>query len=477
MKLQKGSFSKVTIAYRHYTRLQYESDHAKGQLIETCYSKIDPTRSDQNYDLVDGDMLDLFKELKEKAYIRNEQTDVAYYDLCVTYPTDCSVSNEEFFRAVFDIINSNSKMGKCISFSVHKDETRDHAHVIMVPIVECEPFTKSKDVYVFDEKKGREVKRRIKTEYTSKFCAKDICTKEMLKNLHPWMQEQLQQRGIECTIITRERSEFNQWKESMIKETNKKIKQDPEHASDYVHNFWEMYQQMNPKDYKRKGYARPKDNTLNQYLALVEEAKDQDRTELDILRTEIAAKKGELNDIDNSIRKKQSTLADLVNQITNKEYDLSKYLDEFIYERDPDGTLYYSNEFEEVIREEAVSILMDEYGRPTELFDDLYAQHFSQVPSLENRAIKIEQDYSNLLQTMLNKTVKTAVDFIVNSGKPLGEILNAKDEIYKNAGKSSEIMDPSIKHMLIVQDEKDRQAKEDFALGITHEDHGIGRNR
>ena len=40
-----------------------------------------------------------------------------------------------------------------------------------MPIEKCPEFTKSKDVKVFDEKKGREVTRRIKNTYTEKFNA------------------------------------------------------------------------------------------------------------------------------------------------------------------------------------------------------------------------------------------------------------------------------------------------------------------
>ncbi len=141
-----------------------------------------------------------------------------------------------------------------------------------MPIEECEEFTKSKDVKVYDEKKAREVTRRIKTSYTKKFNANKLFNKKLFNNLHEWLQKQINDRGIQGTIITPERMAFNQWKQERIEYYNSLIDKEPDKRDYYVNLFWEEYQKMNPKKYKAD---RPKDDRLNDFIEMTEEIKKQ----------------------------------------------------------------------------------------------------------------------------------------------------------------------------------------------------------
>lgn len=275
MKLAKYGFNKVT-----NLKLHYERDKKADEIIkDTSFSKINPTKTHLNYNLCEGDMIELLEAKKKTAYIRSEKTDVAFCDLCITYPKDCSVSPEIFFKALYDILTHDRNFKNCIGAFVHFDETSPHMHYIFMPIEKCKEFTKSKDIKVFDEKKQREVKRRVKTTYTEKFNAKGIIDKELLNNLHPYMQKKINERGIQGTIITPERVKFNAWKKEQIEYYNDLIKKDPDNKDKYVNEFWEKYQQMNPKEYKKGD--RAKDSRLEQFNNMIKEYEEQKKAEFE----------------------------------------------------------------------------------------------------------------------------------------------------------------------------------------------------
>lgn len=273
MRMEKYKFNEVMNKQIHYERRKGYDEIIK----DTSFSKINPTKSHLNYNLCKEDMSILLAAKKKTAYIRNEKTDVAFCDLCITYPKDCNVPQEEFFKAVYDILTHDRIFKNCIGAFVHLDETSPHMHYIFMPIEKCKEFTKSKDVKVFDEKKQREVQRRIKTTYTEKFNAKKLINKELLKNLHPYMQKKINEHGIQGTIITPERVKFNAWKKEQIEYYNDLIKKDPDNKDKYVNEFWEKYQQMNPKDYKKSG--RAKDGRLEQFNNMVKEYEEQKEAE------------------------------------------------------------------------------------------------------------------------------------------------------------------------------------------------------
>lgn len=280
MKIAKFGFGKAKALKLHYERTKTNDATIK----ETCFSKINPSKSHLNYNLHNGDLVDLLDQKKQEAYIRSEKTDIAFFDLCITYPKDCNVSAEEFFKNVYDILTKDRTFKNCIGAFVHLDETSPHMHYIFMPLEKGE-FTKSKDLKVFDEKKNKEVKRRIKTTYKEKFNAKKVVSKNVLNNLHMYMQKKINERGISATIITPERIAFNKWKKERIEHYNKLIEQEPDKKNDYINAFWEEFQKMNPKDYRKAD--RAKDNRLEQFNAMIKEYEEQQKAELEQAQKQI----------------------------------------------------------------------------------------------------------------------------------------------------------------------------------------------
>lgn len=320
MKIAKFGFGKAKGLQLHYERNK-EDD---GTIKDTSFSKINPAKSHLNYNLCDGDLVELLEQKKQEAYVRSEKTDVAFLDLCITYPKDCSVSEKEFFKNVYDILTKDRVFKNCIGAFVHLDETSPHMHYIFMPLEKGE-FTKSKDIKVFDEKKNKEVKRRIKTTYSEKFNAKKLITKNLLNNLHQYMQNKINERGISATIITPERVAFNNWKKERIEHYNKLIEQAPDKKLDYINAFWEEYQKMNPRDYKKN--TRAKDSRLEQFNIMLKEYEEQQKEEFEQAKKEINQKYD--TDIADYRKLKNEELDTQKNEIDEKATNIiHKYIDD-----------------------------------------------------------------------------------------------------------------------------------------------------
>lgn len=268
MKLKKFGFSQAKRLKIHYER----SKDDDGTIKDTSYSKINPAKSHLNYNLCEGDLVELLEEKKKTAYIRSDKTDVAFLDLVVPYPKDCSVDSKKYFKAMYDILTHEKKLKHCIGAFVHMDESNPHMHYICMPIEECPEFQKSKDLRVFDPAKNKEVTRRVRTKFTEKFNAKKLYGKEFFNNLHPYMQKKINDRGITGTVITPERVNFNKWKKERINYYNELIKKEPNKKMDFINQFWEEYQSMNPKKYKDD---RPKDKRLDDFNEMLEAYKKE----------------------------------------------------------------------------------------------------------------------------------------------------------------------------------------------------------
>lgn len=335
MKGKKFGFSKAKGLQIHYTR----SKEDDGTIKDTSYSKIDPTKSHLNYNLCEGDLVELLEEKKKTAYIRSEKTDVAFIDIVVPYPKDCNVDSKTYFENVYDIFTHDRTLKHCIGAFVHRDESNDHMHYICMPVERCPEFQKSKDVKVFDEEKGREVTRRIKTKYKEKFNAKKLFDKNFFNNLHPYLQKKINERGIEGTVITPERVKFNKWKKERIEYYNGLIKQNPDNREKYINQFWEEYKRMNPKEYKKD---RPKDQRINDFNEMVELYKQELAEENSAVLKQVEADyKEQLSiDIKDVIDGNEKALVefqseqDKILEVKKKEViaKLQKELDEYTYD-------------------------------------------------------------------------------------------------------------------------------------------------
>lgn len=347
MRICKGKLNQVKTANIHYNRLKPIDDEIRG----TSYSKINPTKSHLNYNLHNGKMTKNIKKALKSIYKRNSDT-IAYTDLCITYPKDCNVSEKEFFTSVYNILKTIKGFETCVGAFVHLDESSPHMHYISCPI-EYGEITKIHRIKVYDEKKEREVNRNKTVTYKGKLNAKGLINKALLNNLHPLMQYLLNKQGIKCTIITKERERFNQWKLERINHYNKLIQSDPKHRADYIDQYWQEYQRMNPKEYKKKA----KDARIDQFTEMFEEAvkdceiqlqqinaKKKEQAEelenLDAVNMQISAEWDRqeaewqnLNDVDNRISKRKKQQAQEWEQLEKNE----KFLEEMRLEQQERG--------------------------------------------------------------------------------------------------------------------------------------------
>lgn len=389
MKLKKFGFGQAKRLKIHYER----SKEDDGLLKDTSYSKIDPTKSHLNYNLCEGDLVELLEEKKKTAYIRSEKTDIAFVDIVVPYPKDCSVSAEDYFKAIYDIFTHERTLKYCIGAYVHMDESNPHMHYICMPIEKSKEFTKSKDVKVFDEEKGKEVNRRIKTKYTERFNAKKLFNKILFNNLHPFVQKKINDRGIEGTVITPERVEFNKWKKEKLEQYNKLIEQEPEKKEFYINQFWEDYKRMNPKDYKKD---RPKDQRLDDFNDMVKSYKMELKQEQEevFIKLKEESKKA-IADFALELEKKKRTskaeIEKIDNQIKAKKEELerqkSRYTEQELYDlcyKQVGNEVYLTDFFEDLIKKEIVNSLTDNEGKPTELLKDLYRNFIRKEYNMQN---------------------------------------------------------------------------------------------
>lgn len=270
MKNLKRRENMLVRSYQHYNRTKFEDDVNKGRVYETCFSHVDPTLSHLNYNLHSGNMIENYNNIKNGVYIKNEKDFVAYCDLCITLPKDYEGDSKIFFKNVYDILMHDDKFKHCIGAFVHLDETSPHMHFIYMPIVEQEKDIQ-RQVKVYSEKKKREVTKRMTFHYNSKFDAKSILSLQNLKELHPWMQKQLEDRNIHCTIITKERIEYNKFKAEIIEQTNNLILADPENKDFYINDMFKALKEQNPREYKKR-FERANQGRFNFFLSMLDTA-------------------------------------------------------------------------------------------------------------------------------------------------------------------------------------------------------------
>lgn len=144
-------------------------------------SDIDPSRSPENYSLLDNRSISSFdyylQRLNEVHHMQREdvRTLAAWV---VTAPQDLQVTQERlFFETTCAFLNERYGEANAIQAIVHKDEGgQPHLHYCFIPVVE-------------DCKHGGE-----------KVCAKEVLTRAELRNFHPALQKYLHDAGIECTV-------------------------------------------------------------------------------------------------------------------------------------------------------------------------------------------------------------------------------------------------------------------------------------
>lgn len=157
---------------------------------------IDSSRTHLNYDLKDRGGLttyqyykNLVDEISEKTKARGgkalRKDAVTLCSWVVTVPETLPTEKyEDFFKGVYKFFANRYGEENIVSAVVHKDETRDHIHLGLVPIV-------------YDKKKGFE-----------KLCAKDLETQRTLAKVHGELQKNLQEE-LGCTVDILNRATVN----------------------------------------------------------------------------------------------------------------------------------------------------------------------------------------------------------------------------------------------------------------------------
>ena len=278
MNIAKFKSADIRRMYIHYARS--EKDVEDMELKLPTFNPINPTLTKNNYNLHGRDMLEEIEEAKKKYYVRGDDT-VIFASLCITYPENCSVPQEEFFRQFYDIARRTNQLKHCVGAYVHMDENvkRPTMHYVFMPIEEKE-ITKTKRVKEYDEKKKKEVTRKKTLKYQGQFNAKAIINRPFLNALHYYFQRKINERGIGATIITPERLEFNRKRDELLHTYSEQIKMYPERKEEFLNEFHETLRNLNPKFYKRK--AKSKFNWFSEFEkeanAIIEEAnKESDK--------------------------------------------------------------------------------------------------------------------------------------------------------------------------------------------------------
>lgn len=149
---------------------------------------IDETKTKNNYGLLDRpapkNIDEHIKSLGVKRKIRADA--VRMCSVIVDYPRDEIRAEREFFDNILNGLKKCLKIDdKALLYAeVHTDEGHKHMHVGFVPLVE------KKKRY----KDGHE-------ELQVKLSAKDVLTKEVLEELHPFMQRYMEERGFTGTLL------------------------------------------------------------------------------------------------------------------------------------------------------------------------------------------------------------------------------------------------------------------------------------
>lgn len=169
---------------KHFERAQ-ELNKETGEMEYVKFGNrdIDPSRTHLNYNLAperpEG-QYNFIKQRCSEVYCLGRKDVNVLCSWIVTAPETLDPSKEnEFFRASYQTLADNYGEENVVSAYVHKDESgRSHMHFAFIPIV-------------YDEKKDR---------FTVN--AKKCVTRTDLRNFHPWLEAELEQRlGYHVDVI------------------------------------------------------------------------------------------------------------------------------------------------------------------------------------------------------------------------------------------------------------------------------------
>ena len=295
MKCGKSDYGKVKAE-----ALREEGYHSKSGTIDRELSHL-------NYSLTNNqapeDIDEYIKSLGVKRKIRADAVRLA--TIIVDYPKDEVKPDKEYFEDVVEGLKKyfDIKDESVIYAEVHKDEGHPHLHFAFVPVKES--------VKLYKDGHG---------ETQVKLAATEFFTLEKLRELHPWMQRYMDDRGYRGTLhhndgvkrdkiflehkldqIEREISEKQALKQELsadLEDTKGQIKENEKKAvsiiADANDKFGSMMVQLDEYESEQKKLIDEEVETListrlepiKAEISVLEQQRDDARTEADKIRSE-----------------------------------------------------------------------------------------------------------------------------------------------------------------------------------------------
>lgn len=179
-KYTKGAMGHML---RHYERAKDE----EGNYIKFGNQDIDTSRTGQNYNLApEHNQLDFIHNRLEEVYCLKRKDVNVMCSWVVTAPGDLEPGKEkDFFKEAYSFLEEKYGKENVVSSYVHMDEKTPHMHFCFMPVVR-------------DPKRDRD-----------KVSAKECVTRLDLEQFHEQLQNRMNERGIQCSIINEATLEGN----------------------------------------------------------------------------------------------------------------------------------------------------------------------------------------------------------------------------------------------------------------------------
>lgn len=163
MHVAKYTSVQVANMLAHYDRRDYENRNFSNE-------NIDKDKTHLNYNLApDRQMSDkeyIDKRLSEVKCLNRKDT-IKMCDWIVTLPQDYKADSRQFFEQTYKALANRYAEQNVISAYVHRDEKSEHMHFAFMPI--CRAL----------DRQGNNIE---------KLCAKEVLTRQELREIHPAME-------------------------------------------------------------------------------------------------------------------------------------------------------------------------------------------------------------------------------------------------------------------------------------------------
>lgn len=196
----KFTMQEVGSLFKHNNRTSQDTIHSN--------EKIDPTKTFQNYHIVNGNINTLTGRLND-VFSDGRKNQVVLCELCITLPHNVKENDEKaFFRSVYDFCVEDYGIKNIINAVVHKDESTPHLHLDFVPVVAGNLVYENRNRNLLQEWKEnhKEQLALLKKEYgkptIERLCASELINREYLMSFHSRLNEYISKElGYEAEII------------------------------------------------------------------------------------------------------------------------------------------------------------------------------------------------------------------------------------------------------------------------------------